>query len=166
MRVAIGGEEVLSKRYESFDAMSEEYIDNETEHGRRVPEYEPNAFLMAIAIFVLDKAYDEFRGWLSKRRERQESQEQSALEAERYRELRRGLDEVLRTTKDSDDATESPSRKAQVYREDKDRVLALLKWSRENNVDISITIETDAEGDLKEAFDTLMEQETVGTGQE
>lgn len=163
MKVTIGGKEVLSKKYETFNAMSEEYIDHETERGRRVPDYEPNAFLMALAIFVLDKAYDEFRGWLSRRRERQESQEQSELDEERHRELLNGLDEVLRATRNPEDAAEFASGK--VYATDKNKVLALLEWARENNVDVSLTIETDAEGDLEEAFDDLMEQEPRGPAQ-
>lgn len=32
---------------------------------------------------------------------------------------------------------------------------ALLQWAKQNNLGIVITLETEAEGDLKEAFETL-----------
>lgn len=121
---------------------------------------------MALAVFILDKAYDEFRGWLSRRGERQESQEQSKLDEERHRELLDELDEVSRAAKGSENAAEFPPGGARAHSEDKDRVLALLEWARQNNIDVSITIETDAEGDLEEAFDDLMEQEPRGPVQE
>lgn len=155
MKVVIDGEEVFSKRYETFEAMSEEYIDHETGRGRRVPDYELDAYLMAIAVFVLDKAYDEFRGWLSRR-------QQSELDEERHSKVLSKLDEVLRATENSENDAEFPSREAQAQAEGKNRVLALLEWAQENNMDVSITIETDAEGDLKEAFDALTEQKPRG----
>lgn len=160
MRITIDGKEVFSKKYETFNEMSEEYIDYETERGRRVPDYELNALLMAIAFFILDKAYDEFRGWSDRRRERKESQEQSELDEERHKELLNELDEVLRATKESKSASGSTS--AEAHAEGKDRVLTLLKWARENNIDVSISMETGAEGDLEEVFEDLMEDESRG----
>jgi hypothetical protein len=55
-RVTVGDKEVFSKRYETFEMMSEGYIDHETQRGRKVPDYALDQWLMARAFFVLNQA--------------------------------------------------------------------------------------------------------------
>lgn len=61
--------------------------------------------------------------------------------------------------KTSGNAPESSSRIEVVSGEGNDSVLALLQWARENDVKVIITVETDAEADLVEAFNATSEQE-------
>ena len=61
--------------------------------------------------------------------------------------------------KTSGNAPESSSRVEVVSGEGNDSVLALLQWARENDVKVIITVETDAEADLVEAFNATSEQE-------
>ena len=54
--MTVGDKEVFSKRYETFEMMSEGYIDHETQRGRKVPDYALDQWLMALAFFVLNQA--------------------------------------------------------------------------------------------------------------
>jgi hypothetical protein len=40
MRITIGGSEVFSRSYRSYDELMEEYVDHMNERGRRVPDYD------------------------------------------------------------------------------------------------------------------------------
>lgn len=115
---------------------------------------------MAIAILILDKAWDEYRNWLRRRQELTYSQEQNELQERRHRELLEKLDATLKLAKSAENSPKSLSSvEVKSISESKDQeAFVLLQWAQENDVRLSITLETDAEGDLKEAFETLTKE--------
>lgn len=155
MRITIGGMEVLSQEYSSFDDLVDEYIDYETEHGRRVPDYELGIVLTAVGLYLLKKAADELiqeaRDWRQRRREDANARIQNHLEEKRHRELLDKLDELPGAMQAAVEARPPQS----TLTEDAAVVSALLQWAKKENVRVDIGLETEAEGDLKEAFEAL-----------
>jgi hypothetical protein len=54
-----------------------------------------------------------------------------------------------------EDARETPPGAESALAEDAAAASALLRWAKKENVRIDIILETEAEGDLKEAFEAL-----------
>lgn len=155
MKIAISGIEVLSIRYRSFDELTDEYVDHETKRGRRVPDYDLGILLTAIGIYTLKKTADELIREVLEIRQRRKGEEnartQSELKKKRHSELLDKIDELIETVQSA--AATRPSESG--LSEDAASVSALLQWAKQNNLGIVITLETEAEGDLKEAFETL-----------
>lgn len=160
MRVVIGNIEVYSKRYESFEDLSDEYVDHETKRGRRVPDYDFDAWTVAMAVLLLDKAVDVFQDYLARRRQEQDSRNRDQLEADRHEELLKELSRIRETDRGDEGSRRSSADGAQG--EEMVPVVRALRLIQENGFTIEITVETEAEADLKEALKSLTEQNVEG----
>ena len=129
MRITIGGREVFSRRYRSFDEFMDEYVDHMNERGRRVPDYDLTILITAVAIWLLGQVGEQIISEIADR-------------------IRRGKgDDARETSRDAESA---------LTEDDAAAASALLQWAKKENVRIDIVLETEAEGDLKEAFEALI----------
>lgn len=163
MRITIGESEVFSRRYRSFDELMDEYIDHMSERGRRVPDYDVSVLLTAFTYWLLavvgERAINELIDGLQKGKEEEEARKARELEETwhsesmaKMEELRREMEELRRVVQD---ARETPPGAEPALNEDAAAASALLRWAKKENVRIDIVLETEAEGDLKEAFEAL-----------
>jgi hypothetical protein len=155
MRVTVGEMEVLRQEYRSFDDLVDEYIDHETEQGRRVPDYDLSVLLTAIGIYFLKKTADvlveEVRDRRRRTREEEEARVQGELEEKRHSEMLEKINQLRHALQDAVEARPPES----ALNEDVTSVSALLQWAKRENVKIVVTLETEAEGDLKAALEGL-----------
>lgn len=149
MRIEIGGIAGLSKEYRSFDEIANEFANYQDERGRRVPDYDFGVMAAVIGAFLLEQAaqklFNEAVEW--RRRRAQEE-----LEEERHAELMDKLDDLERAMQQAME-TRPPN---SALSENAASVSALLQWAKQENIRIVITLETEAESDLKEALETLI----------
>src|SRR5919107_3213980 len=129
MKIAIGGIEALSKEYGSFDEIVDEYVDYETKHGRRVPDYDLGIVLTAVGLYLMKKTadvlIDEARNWRQRRREVDKARIQNELEEKRYSEL---LDKIDKLPEAMHAAVEAESSQSAVTSEAAP-ASALLQWA-------------------------------------
>ena len=157
MRITIGGIEVLSQEYRSFGDLLDEYVDYEDKRGRRVPDYDPGVLLPIIVGYLfkktidklIDVAIDEALEARRRRKDEEAARVRDELEEQRHSELTGSIEELKRTVQEAVEARPPNS----ALTEDAASVSAFLQWARENNVKIRVILETEAEGDLKEAFE-------------
>ena len=160
MRVKIGGIEASTKRYISFSELTDEFVDHETAHGRRAPDYDLGVVLPLIGIYFLKKVADKVIDVLvdealDKRRMASEEEKvrvQVDLEEKRHSELAAEIEELRKIMQQAVE-TQPPQ---SAMSEDAASVSALLQWAKRDNIKIIVTLETEAEGDLEEAFETLI----------
>lgn len=156
MRITIGGSEVFSRRYRSFDELIDEYVDHMSERGRRVPDYDVSVLLTAFACWLLgvagERAINELIDELQRGKEEEEARKTRELEETRHSELMTKMEELRRAVQD---ARGTPLDAESALKEDAAAASALLRWAKKKNVKIDIVLETEAEGDLKEAFEAL-----------
>lgn len=161
MRITIGGSKVFSRRYRSFDEFMDEYVDHMNERGRRVPDYDVSILLTEIALWLLgvagERAINELIDALQRGKEEEEARE---LEASRHsevmaemKELRREVEELQRAVQDTRGTP--PGAESVLIEDSAATASALLRWAKKEYVRIDIVLETEAEGDLKEAFEAL-----------
>ncbi|MBA3231955.1 MAG: hypothetical protein H0T05_03965 [Acidobacteria bacterium] len=159
MRIEIGRAEALSKEYHSFDEFTDEWVEHENSHGRRVPDYDVAVFLSLIACYLLKKSIDKFIDVaidevLEERRRRKDEEAarvRDELEEQRHSELTGSIEELKRAVQQAVEARPLDS----AVSEDAVSVSTLFQWARQNNVKITITLQTEAEGDLKEALEAF-----------
>lgn len=98
MKLYIGGVELFSQRYDSFDKLTDAYREAETTAGRQVPSYSLEVLLGALAGWLLKKAGDEVWEWFWERREKEEARkkekEQEDEAERRHQELLAALDRI------------------------------------------------------------------------
>jgi hypothetical protein len=148
LRIELDGVTILSRKYESFDDLTDEFIEYEDQHGRRVPDYDIGVILGAVALFLLGRVADKL---ISEAFEWRRRRVQGELEEKRHSELITKLDELKQTRQQAVEAQPPQS----ALTGDAAAVSALLQWAKKENMAINITLETEAEGDLREAFETL-----------
>lgn len=155
MRIELDGVAVLSKKYESFDELSDDFIDHEDEQRRGVPNYDLGIMLGAIGLYLLKKTIDELiREARDRRQERKDSEaarERSEVEERRHTELLAKTDELIKAVQDAEEAQPQEA----VLGPDAAAVSAFLHWARQEGVQIVIHLDTEAENDLKDAFESL-----------
>jgi hypothetical protein len=163
MRITIGGSEVFSRRYLSFNELMDEYIDHMTERRRRVPEYDESVLAINIASWLLsvfgERLINEFIDELKRGNEEEEARKARELEETRHSELmaemeesRREIEELRRAVQERETPPDAASALAE---EDAAAASALLQLAKKGNLRIDIVLETEAEGDLKKAFEAL-----------
>ncbi len=128
MKVTIDGMTVLHEEYRSFDHLIDEYIDHETTHARRVP----------------DRRF----------RKEEKARVQDKLEEERHAETMKQLDRLANALQEAI----LPRSPESIVNEDVASASVLLEWAKNENVRIDIVLETEAEGDLKEALEALTKE--------
>lgn len=159
MRIEIDGIEALSKEYRSFDEFTDEWVEHEKMHGRRVPDYDLGIFLPIIVCYLLKKSIDKLVDVaidepLEERRRHKDEEAarvRDELERQRHSELRGDIEELKRAVQQAVAARPPDS----TISEDAASVSALFQWARQNNVRITVNLQTEAEGDLKEALEAL-----------
>jgi hypothetical protein len=155
MKITFDGIEVLSQEYRSWDDLVEEYIDYETEHGRQVPDYDLGVLLTAVGLYLLKKVADELireaRNWKVRSKEATKARIKNELEEKWHSELLNKIAELREAVQDEVKALPPSS----TLTEEAAVASALLKWAKKDNVRIDIVLETEAEGDLTEAFEAL-----------
>jgi hypothetical protein len=157
VKIEIGGIEALSKDYHYFDEFTDELVDHEDAHGRRVPDYDIGVLLPLIVGYLLKKAIDKLIDVaideaLEERRRRKDAEAayvRDRLEEQRYLELLSSIEELKRAMQQGVEIRPPNS----ALTEDAASLSAFLQWARDNEVKITITLETEAEGDLREAFE-------------
>jgi hypothetical protein len=161
VKIEIGGIEALSKEYRHFDEFIDELVDHENAHGRRVPDYDIGILLSIIVVYLFTKAIDKITDRvfdaaidqaLERTRRRKADQATDAsdsLEAQRDSELEGSIVELQQAVQHAVE-TRPPN---SALTEDAASLSALLRWARDNNVKITVTLETEAEGELREAFE-------------
>jgi hypothetical protein len=148
MRIEIGGVELLSKRYESFDEIVDEFLAYESGRGRRVPSYDLAVMLIVLGQFILGAVAQKLIGdamdWKRRR-------DQGIEDEQRHKQLLSKFDELIDTKRQ----VESANPPNLVSNPDAASLLALMEWAKREGISVSITLETEAEGDLKEPFEAL-----------
>lgn len=155
MRIDLDGVAVFSKEYESFDELSDDFIDYEDEQGRTVPNYDLGIMLGAIGLYLLKKTVDELiREARDRRQERINSEaarERSEEEERRHMDLLAKTDELIKAVQDAEEAQPQGT----LLGPDAAVVSAFLHWARQEGVRIVVHLDTEAENDLKETFEAL-----------
>ena len=155
MRIELDGMVILSKKYESFDDLIDDFVDYEDQHGRRVPDYDLGIMLGAVGLYLLKKAIDELikeaRDRRQERKDNETSRIQSEIEERRHAELLAKTDELIGTLHDAEKAQSQEI----ALREDAASVSAFLQWARRENVKILVHLDTEAENDLKDTLKAL-----------
>ena len=155
MKIMVGGVEVLRQEYRSFDDLLDEYVDHETKHGRQVPDYDLSILLAAIGIYCLKKTadivVDEVRNKVRRTKEEEKARVQGELEEKRHAEMLEKIDQLTQALQDAVGAQPPDS----PLNEDAAAASALLQWAKKEDVSISVILETEAEGDLREALEAL-----------
>lgn len=159
MKISVADEVIFAKRYENLQALESDYIDHEATLGRIVPNYHYDAWILALAIFVLNQAASEFRDWQKKKKEREVLRNHNELEERKHTELLEKLDETSKLPVEPRLHTDPTSSVEQADVGSEDRILALLQWAKDNNASLTITIETEAEKELKGKLDYFLAQE-------
>jgi len=160
VKIEIGGIEALSKEYRYFDEFIDELVDHENAHGRRVPDYDIGVLLPIIVGYLFKRAIDKLIDVaideaLERRRRRKDEEAagvRDRLEEQRHSELTSSIEELKRAVQQAVQIRPTNS----ALTEDAASLSALLQWARDNNVKITVTLETEAEGDLREAFVVAM----------
>lgn len=141
MRIELDGVEVLSKKYESFDELTNDFIDYEGQHGRRVPDYDLGIMLGAVGIYLLKKVIDEL---IQEARERRQEHQDDR----RHAELLAKTDELIRAVQNAERARSQDA----TLGVNAASVSAFLQWARWEGVRIVVRLDTEAENDLKSTF--------------
>ena len=157
MKIEIGGIKALSKDYRHFEEFTDELVDHENAHGRRVPDYDIGVLLPVIVAYLFKKAIDKLIDVaideaLEGRRRRKDEEVASVrgrLEEQRHSELASSIEELKRAVQQAVEMRPPNS----ALTEDAASLSALLQWARENGVKITVTLESEAEDDLTEAFE-------------
>jgi len=135
-----------------------EYIDHETTHARRVPDYDLSILLTAIGIYLLKKTTDvlveEVRDRARRFRKEEKARVQDKLEEERHAETMKQLDRLANALQEAI----LPRSPESIVNEDVASASVLLEWAKNENVRIDIVLETEAEGDLKETLEALTKE--------
>lgn len=155
MRIELDGIAILSKKYDSFDELTDDFIDYESQHGRRVPDYDLGIMLGAVGLYLLKKAIDELiREARDRKQERKDSEvarKQNEVEERRHAQLLAKTDELVRAVQEADKTQIQEA----VLGKDAASVSAFLQWARREDVHIVVHLDTESENDLKETFETL-----------
>lgn len=159
MKISVADEVIFAKKYESLQALNNDYIDHETELGRTAPNYHYEAWILALAIFVLNQAASEFRDWQKGKKEREALRNQNGVEEKRHTELLEKLDETSKLPAEPRLHPDPTPSAEQAAVGSEDRILALLQWAKDNNASLTVTIETEAETELKGTLDYFLARE-------
>jgi hypothetical protein len=155
LRIELDGVAFLSKKYDSFDELTDDFIDYESQHGRRVPDYDLGIMLGATGLYVLKKTIDvllqEARDRKQERKDHEAARSRNEIEERRHAELLDKTDELVRAINDGEKARPQEASLG----EDSEWVPAFLQWARRQDVRIIIHLDTEAENDLREALESL-----------
>lgn len=155
MRIELDRVAILSKKYESFEELTDDFIDYENQHGRRVPDYDLGIMLGAVGLYLLKKAMDELINEARYRRQKRDENEaariRNEVEERKHAELLAKTDELIKTVQDAENARFQKV----TLGEDAASVSAFLQWARQEGVQILVHLDTEAENDLKETLKAL-----------
>jgi hypothetical protein len=155
LRIELDGVTILARKYESFDELTDDFIDYEGQHERRVPDYDLGIMLGAVGLYLLKKAIDELIQEACDRRQDRKDNEaariRNEIEERRHAELLAKTDALVRAVQDVEKARPQEA----VLGEDAASVSAFLQWARQEGVQIVVRLDTEAENDLKETFEVL-----------
>ncbi len=136
MKIEIEGVEVFGSRYDRWDDLIDDYARAEAEHGRVVPSYALEILVVAIALWVLEKAADRAVDWMLERKQNQREEQERQEQMERLEALERTLSEVR-------------SQGAKIASDQE----AILRVFRDVQARISVSPETEVERDLARALE-------------
>jgi hypothetical protein len=155
LRIELDGVTILSRKYESFDELTDDFIDYESQHGRRVPDYDLGIMLGAVGLYLLKKTVDELireaRDRRQERKDNEAARERNEIEERRHAELLAKTDELIKAVQDAEKAQPQEA----VLGVDAGAVSAYLQWERRQGVTIIVYLDTEAENDLNETFEAL-----------